>query len=632
MWLRSLADCDASCGAKAANLARLIAAGLPVPDGFVVEDHAFRFVAGELPRDPGELGHALERVAAQIAIEEAVPAQLVAEVSRRARELGTLAVRSSASLEDARTGSGAGVFASVTAVAPTDVWPAIRNVWASALAPLAATYARGREIAIAVVVQRFVRGDGLTVYTRPAGDPRGSKITVQRGDYVREYARDDVDPIVAIALRAEHAIGAAGGADVELVETRDGALWVVQARPIVHPPPRATRTPPPPALLAALVADGRRWTWDVAHNPDPLSPAQAGLVERVERAGIAPWSMRLCAGYLYTTPRTALPRIAISDRAELEARAAAIEARIGELLAGDLALADAIDRYLAFYAIWANELAPLIASVPRSHAAGARPSAVEATLLAAARGELAIDAALDRLAPLAPAWDVAVPTFGERPHVIRDAIARANRAADLAAAPDDLASAAADLAERDDLLFAQAQWLVRQALLATAAAHAVDPDDICWVSLDDAVAGRLDPDDVRRRAAAARAAHERAASWAMPLVIGGDGGDDRSPLRGFGSGARISGRVVRFASLASAAFVGRGDIIVTRAITPALAVFVVGCAGIISETGGPLDHGAAIARELGIPYVVGCRDATALLHDGMHVTIDGDGVQILDES
>jgi pyruvate,water dikinase len=59
-------------------------------------------------------------------------------------------------------------------------------------------------------------------------------------------------------------------------------------------------------------------------------------------------------------------------------------------------------------------------------------------------------------------------------------------------------------------------------------------------------------------------------------------------------------------------------------------VFVVGCAAIVSETGGPLDHGAAMARELGIPSVVGCREAWALLADGALVTVDGDaGVVIV---
>jgi pyruvate,water dikinase len=82
---------------------------------------------------------------------------------------------------------------------------------------------------------------------------------------------------------------------------------------------------------------------------------------------------------------------------------------------------------------------------------------------------------------------------------------------------------------------------------------------------------------------------------------------------------------VRFASLASAISVGHGDVVVTRAVTPALAVVVAGCAALVSETGGLLDHGAALARELGVPCVVGCRDAWSLLSDGMLVTVDGDG-------
>jgi phosphohistidine swiveling domain-containing protein len=86
----------------------------------------------------------------------------------------------------------------------------------------------------------------------------------------------------------------------------------------------------------------------------------------------------------------------------------------------------------------------------------------------------------------------------------------------------------------------------------------------------------------------------------------------------------VQGRVVRFASLASSVTVGRGDVVVARAVTPALAVMVIGCAAIVSETGGFLDHGAAMARELGIPCVVGCKDAWTILDDGMLVTVDGD--------
>ena len=639
----------------------MIAAGLPVPEGFVIDGRAFRFVVGDIAiGEPDTLGPALELAAARIGIEEAPPATLVEEVNARAAKLGTVAVRSSASIEDGASGSAAGVFASVTNVPARDVWSAIRAVWTSALTPLAAAYARGRAIDISVIVQRMIPGDRITIYTRPPGAPTGKRITIQRGEYVRDFARDDIDPLVALALRAEHAIGATNGADVELVETRDGTPWIVQARPIVHPP-APSLAPPPPALLAALVADGRRWTWDIAHNPDPMSPAQAGLVERVEQARVAPWSMRLCAGYLYTTPLDE-PSTQIDN---FEARAAAIEARFAQILdIAEPSLAEAIDRYVSFYAVWAGELAPLIASARRALApanlvgarpssveptplvgarpssvllVGARPSSVEATLLAAARGDIDEATAIDRLAPLSTTWDVAVPTFGERPAVIRDAIARArNVASSIGVGPDDArvgpellhARAVADLAERDDVWFAKAQTMVRFALLRRGRELEVDVEDIFWISLEDALVG-ISADDAHRRASAAKAANQRAAKWAMPLVINGETDEeaaDRPALRGFGSGSRVSGRVVRFASLASAVAVGRGDVIVTRAITPALAVFVIGCAAIVSETGGPLDHGAAIARELGIPFVVGCRDAWSLLRDGTIVTIDHDTV------
>jgi pyruvate,water dikinase len=222
-----------------------------------------------------------------------------------------------------------------------------------------------------------------------------------------------------------------------------------------------------------------------------------------------------------------------------------------------------------------------------------------------------------------------VPTFGERVEVIRAAIDRA-RAVDTRSMPrrSTVGRAAADLAERDDIWFAKAQLLVRHALLRTADERGLDRDDICWLSLDDLVGGApISVEDAHRRASAARAASQRAAKWAMPLVVGGEiATTDREVLHGFGSDARATGRVRRFATLASAIAVGAGDVIVTRAITPALAVFVVGCAAIVSETGGPLDHGAAIARELGIPFIVGCRDAWSLLTDGMIVTIDHDRV------
>src|SRR5690606_2322407 len=122
-------------------------------------------------------------------------------------------------------------------------------------------------------------------------------------------------------------------------------------------------------------------------------------------------------------------------------------------------------------------------------------------------------------------WDVAVPTYGEQPGLLRDAIGRAARALALLEPPPEpahsrladqltgeirLARYAAELAERDDMLFSRAQLFVRRALLARGAALGIG-DDVFWLPLDEmAGTSAIDPDDARRRAGAARAAAERA--------------------------------------------------------------------------------------------------------------------------
>jgi pyruvate,water dikinase len=46
--------------------------------------------------------------------------------------------------------------------------------------------------------------------------------------------------------------------------------------------------------------------------------------------------------------------------------------------------------------------------------------------------------------------------------------------------------------------------------------------------------------------------------------------------------------------------------------------------GLVIERGGMLSHGAIIAREFGIPSVVGIPDATLAILHGSTVTVDGD--------
>ena len=301
-----MADADASCGGKAHGLAKLLAAGLRVPAGFVIDHRAFRIATGDVVRttadptqaviepDPGislrikpeAVGHTLDELARTVETIE-LPQDLVDEVEARARALGgPFAVRSSATIEDSSAGSAAGGFSSRTAVALDALWPAIRAVWISALTPLAATYARrrGGEIAIAVIVQRYVEGEQMTFYSRPPGAPEVDEVWQQHGRELWKTPRGAGSRFDKI----EAALEAPRGVDVELVVDRyevevvpgdwgvddrvrfdfDSA-WYVQARPIIHPVIKP-RLPPPPVVLVPL-QDGRIWKLDVTHNPDRKS-------------------------------------------------------------------------------------------------------------------------------------------------------------------------------------------------------------------------------------------------------------------------------------------------------------------------------------------------------------------------
>ncbi|MFE9459544.1 rifamycin-inactivating phosphotransferase [Streptomyces californicus] len=75
-----------------------------------------------------------------------------------------------------------------------------------------------------------------------------------------------------------------------------------------------------------------------------------------------------------------------------------------------------------------------------------------------------------------------------------------------------------------------------------------------------------------------------------------------------------------------------GDILVTPFTDPSWSPLFVGIAGLVAEVGGPMTHGAVIAREYGLPAVVGVTGATRLIRDGQRIRVHGtDGhVEILD--
>ncbi|MGI5862098.1 MAG: PEP/pyruvate-binding domain-containing protein, partial [Myxococcales bacterium] len=66
----------------------------------------------------------------------------------------------------------------------------------------------------------------------------------------------------------------------------------------------------------------------------------------------------------------------------------------------------------------------------------------------------------------------------------------------------------------------------------------------------------------------------------------------------------------------------RGEILVTHMTTPDWVPLMRRAAAIVTEGGGMTSHAAIVSRELGLPCVVGTRNATEVLVDGMEVTVD----------
>ncbi|KRE70295.1 phosphoenolpyruvate synthase [Arthrobacter sp. Soil762] len=170
-------------GGKAANLGELLAAGLPVPDGFCLTTEAYRqATAGHAHRTDGLLANvhtalqatpdgdlpalaALASRARDLVQNAPVPPEVAAAVEQAYTALGDnvpVAVRSSATAEDLPSASFAGQQDTyLNVVGAAAVVEAVRNCWASLWTDRAVSYRASRGIdpaavALAVVVQRMV--------------------------------------------------------------------------------------------------------------------------------------------------------------------------------------------------------------------------------------------------------------------------------------------------------------------------------------------------------------------------------------------------------------------------------------------------------------------------------------------
>src|SRR5712691_2832251 len=84
-----------------------------------------------------------------------------------------------------------------------------------------------------------------------------------------------------------------------------------------------------------------------------------------------------------------------------------------------------------------------------------------------------------------------------------------------------------------------------------------------------------------------------------------------------------SGRAVVVNCECELSRVAPGDVLVTRVAGPALSHVLPRVAGVVAELGGSTSHLASLARERGIPMVLGVLDATSRIPDGSQVAVDG---------
>ena len=71
-----------------------------------------------------------------------------------------------------------------------------------------------------------------------------------------------------------------------------------------------------------------------------------------------------------------------------------------------------------------------------------------------------------------------------------------------------------------------------------------------------------------------------------------------------------------------------GDVLVTQSTTEAFNILLPLLGAIVTDSGGLLSHSAIVAREYGIPGVVGTREATGRIADGVRVRVDGDAGEV----
>jgi pyruvate,water dikinase len=111
----------------------------------------------------------------------------------------------------------------------------------------------------------------------------------------------------------------------------------------------------------------------------------------------------------------------------------------------------------------------------------------------------------------------------------------------------------------------------------------------------------------------------------VAAFVPGEGGVEGDRLKGVGASAGVmTGKACVLHGPEDFDRMVPGGILVAKLTTPAWTPLFAIASAVVTDIGGPLSHGSIVAREYGIPAVLGTAAATHLIKDGQEITVDGD--------
>jgi pyruvate,water dikinase len=193
--------------------------------------------------------------------------------------------------------------------------------------------------------------------------------------------------------------------------------------------------------------------------------------------------------------------------------------------------------------------------------------------------------------------------------------------------------------------------LLREVGARLAAAGAIaERDEVFWLKWEEVekAARSLDAgqpaEDYRRAIEERRGTWKRAHGVTPPVALPIKGGDRffgldvsnwmparsgqtaSNIIRGIGaSPGRVTGAACVIHGPEEFDQMKPGDILVAKITTPAWTPLFALASGIVTDVGGPLSHSSIVAREYGVPAVLGTGVATQRIRTGQHITVDGNG-------